>query len=136
MIPYYKEEEKPIKSCREKMKKISLLASELKKIDYDEIEPRLLEFLDTYPGEVKEKVLNFIISVAEESTADAPHKKNIICFYGEPGTGKTRLAEEIAKILGVSIISFEPSSHKAEEMIAESIESGKKEKMLNLFTND
>lgn len=122
------------KEIIDNMEKISLLASDFKKLKHTDIDPRLLKMLETYPDETKKTMIGYIKRIISESNAKPPHKKIIMCFYGPPGTGKTLLAQEIAKIIGVSVVCFKASSNKAEEMIAQHFKKHQKEIMLELFT--
>ncbi|MDP3532770.1 MAG: ATP-binding protein [Alphaproteobacteria bacterium] len=116
------------------MKLISKLPVVVKMLDYNNIKPKLDALLETYREDTKDSIKKVIKEIVLASNSRKP-KKTIICFYGPSGTGKTHLAQEIAKLLELSMTHFKPSSSKAKDMIAQYIGPDGQELMLNLFTH-
>ncbi len=117
------------------LKKVSFLPSETKKIEYTNIQNSLNLLLRTYSPLIQENISDLAQAIVTTSHSRAS-KKMVICFVGEAGTGKTHLAQQLCKILGLSMTEFKTSAFKAIKNIAQYISEADNEIMLDLFTHE
>lgn len=109
-----------LKACN-----IHKLAKEAKTFDWNEIQPKLNTYLKTFDEKIKKQITDTIREIVV--AARLPNsEKTVICFHGEPGTGKTYLANKIAEVLGVSMTDFD----------ARDLANGSRDLALDLFGHE
>ncbi|MDP1723509.1 MAG: AAA family ATPase [Alphaproteobacteria bacterium] len=87
---------------------IHKLAKDAKIFEWKELKPKLDVFLETFNDKVKQQISDMIREIIVASLLPNS-QKTVICFHGDPGTGKTYLANKIAELLGVSMTIFDAS---------------------------
>lgn len=135
LLHYKKNDKKSADYFFNCLKKLSSLPSETKKIEYAKIENSLDLLLETYSPSIQEKIRDLVQAIVTTSHSRSS-KKTVICFVGEAGTGKTHLAQQLCKILGLSMTEFKTSGYKAVKNISQYISEADNELMLDLFTSE
>lgn len=78
------------------------------------------DFLKIYPLELQPEITGIIQKHIANSHKANVLRKNVLYFYGEPGTGKTFLAENIARTLGLPVIEFSLEGANYGELVGNS----------------
>lgn len=89
-----------------------------------DIKNKLDELLSMYPEDISSAVRDSVWShMANSADLDTDVRKNILFFYGKQGTGKTHLAQNISKILGLPLIELNFHGSKHENLVSDSTSS-------------
>jgi ATP-dependent Lon protease len=106
------------------LRNIGLLLNVPSKVkDLSDVEELILTRMDKllrlYPDEVKHPVKDVVglhIDASQKDALNTDVVKNVLYLWGEPGTGKSFLAEGLAEALDLSLLKLDLKSGKFEEL--------------------
>ncbi len=86
----------------------------------DTILKNLHELLRLYPEDVRTPIEDLVkLHIAASENPSLNVSKNVVYFWGVPGSGKSYLAQGLAKVLGLSIIELDLKGGKYSEIFGE-----------------
>jgi hypothetical protein len=91
---------------------LSRLPTSVKKFNYEVVRAKAMEELVTYSDEIRTAVLDFLEDLCILSESQLPLKRKSIFFLGEAGTGKTKMAHLLKRILDVHMHIVNLSTNK------------------------